>query len=65
MAYTSWADSCKDPLLPIEDDERACRRARGHDGYHASGFSHNGSLIVWATVTGNTGTYVVVAEESH
>ena len=55
MAYTTWAESCKDPLLPSEYDERACRRRKGHeDNLHASGHSANGTLIVWSSVTGNT-----------
>lgn len=61
MAYTSWEQSCKDPLLPAEHDERACRRQAGHEDYHAAGFSANGTLVLWATVTGNTGSYQVVA----
>lgn len=55
MAYTSWAESCRDPLLPTAYDERACRRRKGHeDNLHASGHSANGSLILWSSVTGNT-----------
>lgn len=48
MAYTRWDDSCKDPhLVPTADgtDFRECRRAKGHDGPHASGY-HQG-LIRW------------------
>lgn len=41
MAYTSWADSCKDPT----PDLRECRRPHGHDGAHASG--HGDGLRTW------------------
>lgn len=65
MAYTDWHGSCKDPLLPADFDERACRRPTGHEGYHAAGFSTNGTLIVWATVTGGAlGGYQTVLDET-
>jgi hypothetical protein len=52
MAYTPYSGSCKDPLLPTAFDERACRRAAGHeDNVHASGFTENGSFIMWSSVT--------------
>ena len=34
FAYVSYADSCKDLYSP----SYYCRRLRGHDGPHASGF---------------------------
>ena len=45
FAYTSWADSCRDPLLDDESDFRECRRATGHDGDHAAGFGAH--RITW------------------
>lgn len=34
FAYVTHQDSCKNPFSP----EQYCRRKRGHDGFHASGF---------------------------
>lgn len=34
FAYTSWRDSCRDLYSLVQ----CCRRLRGHDGDHASGF---------------------------
>lgn len=31
MAYTSYADSCKDPHLDSSGTVRFCRRPKGHD----------------------------------
>ena len=41
MAWTTWADSCRDPYPPF----RQCRRPRKHDGDHASGFGAN--RLIW------------------
>jgi hypothetical protein len=38
FAFTTWDQSCKDPLLTDLADFRQCRRAIDHDGDHACGF---------------------------
>lgn len=38
MSWTTWSDSCKDPTLTAGGEARNCRRQRGHEGWHASGF---------------------------
>lgn len=43
IAYTTWDESCKDPLA---EGLRECRRPHGHDGDHASG--HGEGLRTWA-----------------
>lgn len=45
MAYTSWEQSCKDPVVGPTGDLRECRRQHGHAGPHASG--HGEQLILW------------------
>ena len=45
LAWTTWADSCRDELITLTGDLRQCRRTRGHElregvrpREHASGF---------------------------
>lgn len=38
VAWTTWAESCKDPAVTPEGDLRQCRRRSGHKGDCASGF---------------------------
>jgi len=41
MSYTTWDESCKDPLLTEDNDLRECRRTNRHDEKHASGFGNS------------------------
>lgn len=55
MAYTRWDDSCqKHGPIEVEntggirvENQRQCRRARGHEGDHASGYGLH--FRQWAT----------------
>lgn len=40
FAFTTWEFSCRDPRV-VHGDLRECRRAKKHDGPHASGFDTN------------------------
>jgi hypothetical protein len=50
MAYTTWAGSCKEPILIDGTDERACRRETGHAGPHASGHVAAGNFVTWSAL---------------
>lgn len=39
MAYTTYAESCKDPHITPDADMRECRRAKRHAPPHASGYA--------------------------
>lgn len=49
MAYTTYAESCKDPYLTdgadFPPELRECRRRNKHDGTHASG--HGRWYVEW------------------
>lgn len=47
MAYTTWDQSCQDPHITYDKELRQCRRAKNHEGPHASGFASTRSLRVW------------------
>lgn len=37
MTWTTWGDSCRSDTI-IDGEQRECRRTKGHEGFHASGF---------------------------
>lgn len=49
MAYTTYAESCKDPFLTdgadFPPELRECRRTARHEGAHASG--HGRGYVEW------------------
>lgn len=38
MLFTTWEESCQDPILTEDGDLRECRRFKNHNDKHASGF---------------------------
>lgn len=52
MAYTTWEQSCKDPVIDPYGDLRECRRDKRHVGPHASGFIKQDSFYMWGNTLG-------------
>ncbi|MDP9407391.1 MAG: hypothetical protein M3P95_05840 [Actinomycetota bacterium] len=44
FAFTPWRGSCRDPYIAPDGEPRQCRRPRGHDGMHASGYASHREL---------------------